>query len=292
VSVGFVVSLGYRNPHLAPFAEFQRFKHHPVVADVLRGGRRVAYGARAVTKGGLMSLPELVFPGGLLVGCDAGLLNGAKIKGTHTAMQSGLLAAEALFEALAAGDTGGHVLDGYPERVRRSWLWSELRAARNFSAGFSRFGRLRGAALAFVEQNVLRGRAPWTLRDPEPDRAKLRPAAACRRIDYPRPDGVLSFDRLSSVHLANVRHDEDQPSHLLLADPKAPIDKNLPRFDEPAQRYCPAAVYEVVAEPTGPRFHINATNCIHCKACDIKDPAGNITWVPPEGGSGPAYSQM
>jgi len=292
VSVGFVVSLGYRNPHLSPFHEFQRFKHHPVVADVLRGGRRIGYGARAVNKGGLCSLPELAFPGGLLVGCEAGFLNGARIKGTHTAMKSGLLAAEAVFDALAAGDQGGGVLTAYPERVRHSWLWTELRAARNFSAGFSRFGRLGGAALAFVEQNVLRGRVPWTLRDREPDRLRLRSAAAARPIDYPRPDGVLSFDRPSSVHLCNVRHDEDQPCHLLLADPRVPIEHNLRRFDEPAQRYCPAGVYEVVDEPAGPRFQINAGNCIHCKACDIKDPVANITWVPPEGGSGPTYSGM
>ena len=292
VSVGLVVSLGYRNPHLAPFAEFQRFKHHPLIADVLRGGRRIAYGARAVNKGGLSSLPELVFPGGLLVGCEAGFLNGAKIKGTHTAMKSGLLAAEAVFEALAAGDPGGGVLTSYTERVRSSWIWPELRAARNFSAGFSRFGRLGGAALAFVEQNVLRGRVPWTLRDREHDRLKLRPAAQAPRIDYPRPDGVLSFDRPSSVHLSNVRHDEDQPCHLRLADPRVPIEHNLRRFDEPAQRYCPAGVYEVVDEPAGPRFQINAANCIHCKACDIKDPVANITWVPPEGGSGPVYSGM
>ena len=292
VSVGLVVSLGYRNPHLAPFTEFQRFKHHPIVADVLRGGRRVAYGARAVTKGGLKSLPELVFPGGLLVGCEAGFLNNAKIKGTHTAMKSGMLAAEAVFDALAAGDPGGRILADYPERVRGSWLWTELYAARNFSAGFSRFGRFGGAALAFLEQNLLRGRAPWTLRDREPDRMKLRPAAAARRIDYPRPDGVLSFDRLSSVHLANIRHDEDQPCHLLLADPRVPLEQNLPRYDEPAQRYCPAGVYEVVNDGAGARFQINAANCIHCKACDIKDPAANITWVPPEGGSGPVYTAM
>lgn len=292
VSVGFVVSLGYTNPYLDPFAEFQRFKHHPVVAEALHGGRRIAYGARAVNKGGLASLPELAFPGGLLAGCDAGFLNGAKIKGTHTAMKSGLLAAEAVFDALAAGDPGGRVLRGYAERVEASWLGAELRSARNFSAGFSRFGRVGGAALAFIEQNLLSGRAPWTLRDRTPDRAKLRPAAAAPRIDYPPPDRLLSFDRPSSVHLANVRHDEDQPCHLLLADPNAPIEKNLPQFDEPAQRYCPAGVYEIDREAGGPRFQINAANCIHCKACDIKDPAGNITWVPPEGGSGPAYSGM
>ncbi len=292
VSVGLIVSLGYRNPHLAPFAEFQRFKHHPLIATTLQGGRRIGYGARAVNKGGLHAIPELVFPGGVLVGCEAGFLDGAKMKGTHTAMKSGLLAAEAVFEALAAGDPGGGVLTGFEQRVRRSWLWTELSAARNFGAGFSRFGRFGGAALAFVEQNLLRGRAPWTLRDPVPDRARLVRADAAPRIEYPPPDGVLSFDRLSSVHLANVHHDDDQPVHLRLVDPRTPIAKNLPRFDEPAQRYCPAGVYEIVVEAAGPRFQINAGNCIHCKACDIKDPAGNIIWVAPEGGSGPLYTRM
>lgn len=293
VSVGFIVSLGYSNPHLSPFDEFQRFKRHPAIEAVLRGGRRIAYGARAVNKGGLASVPRLAFPGGLLVGCDAGFLNGARIKGTHTAMKSGMLAADAVHEALAAGDTGGGVLETYEERVRHSWLWEELYAARNFSAGFSRFGRLPGAALAFVEHNLLRGRAPWTLRDKVPDHARLRRADAAPHIDYPRPDGALSFDRMSSVFLASTRHDEDQPCHLLLADPQVPITRNLPEYDEPAQRYCPAGVYEVIRDAAGEaRFQINAANCIHCKACEIKDPAQNVTWVPPEGGSGPQYSAM
>lgn len=292
VSVGFVVSLGYRNPHLSPFEEFQRFKRHPAIEAVVRGGRRIAYGARVVNKGGIASLPRLAFPGGLLVGCEAGFLNGAKIKGTHTAMKSGMLAAEVVDEAVAAGDAG-RTLETYEERIRASWLWSELRAARNFSAGFSRFGRIPGAALAFVEHNVLRGRAPWTLRDPVPDHARLVTAGAAPRIDYPRPDGTVSFDRISSVFLASTSHDEDQPCHLRLADPNVPIEQNLPRFDEPAQRYCPAGVYEVVRAPDGSAaFRINAANCIHCKACEIKDPAQNIEWLPPEGGSGPNYSAM
>ncbi len=293
VSVGFVVSLGYRNPHLSPFDEFQRFKRHPAIEPVLRGGRRIAYGARALNKGGLASLPRLAFPGGLLVGCAAGFLNGARLKGIHTAMKSGMVAAEAVHEALAAGDPGNGVLETFPERVRGSWLWDELLAARNFSAGFSRFGRLPGAALAFVEHNVLQGHAPWTLRDPVPDHARLVPARAAPRIRYPRPDGTVAFDRLSSVYLAGVRHDEDQPCHLELADPAVPIERNLPEFDEPAERYCPAGVYEIVRERDGrARFQINAANCIHCKACEIKDPARNITWTAPEGGSGPGYSAM
>jgi electron-transferring-flavoprotein dehydrogenase len=293
VSVGFVVSLAYRNPHLSPFEEFQRFKHHPSIERVLRGGRRVAYGARSVNKGGLASLPRLVFPGGMLVGCEAGFLNGAKIKGTHTAMKSGLLAAEAVFDALAAGDAGRGILGAFEERVRHSWLWAELRAARNFSAGIARLGRVPGAALAFAEHNLLRGRAPWTLRDGVPDHATLRRADSAPPISYPRPDGVISFDCMSSVHLANTRHDEDQPCHLVLADPHLPVEQNLPAYDEPAQRYCPAGVYEIVADEAGaPSFRINASNCVHCKACDIKDPAQNIKWVPPEGGSGPHYSAM
>jgi electron-transferring-flavoprotein dehydrogenase len=293
VSVGFVVSLGYRNPHLNPFAEFQRWKHHPVIERVLRGGRRIAYGARAVNKGGIASLPELVVPGGLLVGCEAGFLNGAKIKGSHTAIKTGMLAAESVFAALARGDGGGHELHEYTHTVRASWVWEELHRSRNFSAGFAKLGRLGGAALAFVEHNLLGGRTPLTLRDREPDHARLVPAADAARIEYPAPDGVVSFDRLSSVHLANTQHDEDQPVHLLLDDATIPIERNLPTYDEPAQRYCPAAVYEIVTDATGaPRFKINAANCVHCKACDIKDPAQNITWLPPEGGSGPAYSAM
>ncbi|MBN1239329.1 MAG: electron transfer flavoprotein-ubiquinone oxidoreductase [Gammaproteobacteria bacterium] len=293
VSIGFVVSLGYRNPHLNPFAEFQRWKHHRAIEPVLRGGKRIAYGARAVNKGGLASLSELVVPGGLLVGCEAGFLNGAKIKGTHTALKTGMLAAEAIFAALARGDGGGHELHEYTRSVRASWVWDELHRARNFSAGFAKLGRLGGAALAFVEHNLLGGRTPLTLHDRVPDHAKLAHAADAPVIAYPAPDGVISFDRLSSVYLANTQHDEDQPVHLVLGDPELPIERNLPLYAEPAQRYCPAAVYEIVTEADGsPRFRINAANCVHCKACDIKDPAQNITWVPPEGGSGPTYSAM
>ena len=293
VYVGLVVGLGYRNPHLDPFAEFQRWKRHPAISGVLLGGRRIAYAARAVNKGGLPSLPKLVVPGGVLVGCDAGFLNPAKIKGSHTAMKTGMLAAEAIFAALGRdGAAADAELASYPERVRASWVWDELFRGRNFSAGVARFGPLVGGALAFFEQNVLRGRAPWTLHNRTPDHARLRPAAAAARPHYPRPDGVLTFDRASSVYLASTAHDENQPNHLRLADASVPIAVNLPRFDEPAQRYCPAGVYEVVGEGSDKKFQINAQNCVHCKTCDIKDPAQNITWVPPEGGAGPNYSGM
>jgi electron-transferring-flavoprotein dehydrogenase len=294
VYAGFIVSLGYRNPHLDPFAEFQRWKQHPRVRAVLAGGQRIAYGARAVNKGGLTSLPKLSFPGGVLVGCDAGFLNPAKIKGSHTAMKSGMLAAETIFAALGHDASAGDAeLARYDERVRESWLWDELHFGRNFTAGLAKLGIYVGGALAFVEQNVLRGRAPWTLRNRAPDHARLRDAAVAEIPQYPKPDGVVSFDRASSVFLSSTAHEEDQPNHLKLADPSIPIAVNLPWFDEPAQRYCPAGVYEVVDGPDGaPRFQINATNCVHCKTCDIKDPAQNITWVPPEGGGGPSYSGM
>jgi electron-transferring-flavoprotein dehydrogenase len=290
VFVGLVIALSYRNPYLDPFEEFQRWKHHPVIREVLAGGERIAYGARAVNKGGWYSLPKLVVPGGLLVGCEAGFLNGAKVKGAHTAIKSGMLAAETIYEALATGDQGGRELASYPERVQASWVGEELTTARNFSAGLTRLGAFAGGALAFLEHNVLRGRSPFTLRNPVPDHARLVRAADAAPIDYPKPDGVLSFDRLSSVFLSNTAHEENQPCHLRLADPAVPIAANLPQFAEPAQRYCPAAVYEVVRDPAGqPQFRINAVNCVHCKTCDIKDPAQNITWVPPEGGGGPNY---
>jgi electron-transferring-flavoprotein dehydrogenase len=293
VSVGFVVALNYRNPYLDPFREFQRWKQHPAVARVLDGGRRVEYGARAVNKGGYSSLPKLVVPGGLLVGCEAGFLNPARIKGSHTAMKTGQLAAEAVFAALASNGEGGLELTGYAEAVEASWVAEELYAARNFSAGMSRYGRLGGAALAFIEHNLLRGRVPFTLRNAQPDHATLRRAAEASAPQYPPPDGRLSFDRASSVYLSSTAHEEDQPCHLLLGDPSLPIEQNLPLYDEPAQRYCPAGVYEVVPSAEGvPRLQINAANCLHCKACDIKDPAENITWVPPEGGGGPNYSAM
>ena len=291
VYLGLIVGLGYRNPHLDPFAEFQRWKEHPVVRDVLAGGKRIAYGARAVNKGGLQSLPRLVVSGGVLVGCEAGFLNPAKIKGSHTAMKTGMLAAETIFAALGGG--GDAELARYPERVRGSWVWDELARGRNFSPGIAKLGTFLGGALGFVEQNLLGGRAPWTLRNRVPDHARLELAAAAPRIAYAKPGGATPFDRASSVYLASTAHEENQPNHLLLADPSVPIAVNLPRFDEPAQRYCPAGVYEVVREAgAAPRFQINAANCVHCKTCDIKDPTQNITWVPPEGGAGPNYSGM
>ena len=291
VSLGIIVDLAYRNPHLSPFDELQRLKHHPLFADVLRGGRRVAYGARAVVKGGLQALPKLTVPGAVIVGDDAGFLNMLKIKGTHTAMKSGMLAAEAVFDALQRGDANT-ALDDFRGRVDDSWLGRELRQVRNVGPALHRFGTLFGMAYTFVDQKIARGRMPFTLRDSLPDHDKLLPAAKARPIHYPKPDGVLSFDKLSSVFLSNTNHEEDQPCHLTLADADLPIRDNLPLYDEPAQRYCPAGVYEVVDEADGPRFQINAQNCVHCKTCDIKDPAQNINWVTPEGAGGPNYGNM
>ena len=292
VFLGQIVALGYRNPHLSPFHEFQRWKQHPVIRRVLAGGKRIAYGARAVNKGGLQSLPKLAVPGGLLTGCDAGFLNGVKIKGSHTALKSGMLAAETVWKALAAGDEGRQELTGYEEAVRESWIWDELHRARNVGPALHRFGTFLGAGFTWLDQNLFRGRLPFTLHHRVPDHATLLPAADAPRIDYPKPDGEISFDRLSSVFLSSTNHEEDQPSHLKLIDPDVPIAENLPRYDEPAQRYCPAAVYEVVEEEGEPRFRINAQNCVHCKTCDIKDPAQNIVWDVPEGGGGPNYPGM
>ncbi|HEY7672497.1 MAG TPA: electron transfer flavoprotein-ubiquinone oxidoreductase [Gammaproteobacteria bacterium] len=292
VALGFIVALNYRNPHLDPFAEFQRWKQHPEIRRVIEGGRRVGYGARALNKGGLLSLPRLTFPGGLMVGCEAGFLNGAKLKGTHTAMKSGMLAAEAVFDALARGAHGAD-LTQYAEQLRASWVFAELYTARNFSAGITKLGTRLGAALAFIEHNLLRGRMSLTLRNPEPDHARLHAAADAKPIEYAPPDGVVTFDRLSSVYLASTEHDEDQPCHLELRDPTVPLAHNLPKYGEPAQWYCPAAVYEIATDAAGaPMFRINAANCIHCKTCEIKDPAQNIKWIPPEGGSGPNYVDM
>jgi len=293
VYLGFIVSLGYKNPHLDPFEEFQRWKHHPAIRRYLEGGERIAYGARAVNKGGLQSLPRLVFPGGLLAGCEAGFLNGVKIKGTHTAMKTGMLAAEAIHEALTAVGDPPAVLTGYETRVRRSWVHEELYRARNFGPGQKRFGTLLGAAFTFLDQNIFRGKLPFTLHNRQPDHEALQRAEIAPRIEYPKPDGRISFDRASSVFLSSTTHEEDQPCHLRLLDSKIPIARNLPLYDEPAQRYCPAGVYEVVADGTGAlRLQINAANCVHCKTCDIKDPAQNIDWTVPEGGSGPNYSGM
>ncbi|NKF24723.1 electron transfer flavoprotein-ubiquinone oxidoreductase [Solimonas marina] len=292
ILVGLIVDLAYSNPYLSPFDEFQRFKHHPVIKQYLDGGKRLAYGARAIVKGGINSLPKLVFPGGALVGDDAGMLNFAKIKGNHTAMKSGMLAAEAIAEKLAAGSEGGDVLDNYPAMFKDSWLYDELYRARNFGPAMHKFGTLVGAGLNYIDQNWFGGKAPWTLHDRVPDHTTLKLAADSQKIDYPKPDGKLSFDKLSSVFLSSTNHEEDQPVHLQLKDPSVPIAKNLPMYDEPAQRYCPAGVYEVVGDGDAKRFQINAQNCVHCKTCDIKDPAQNINWVAPEGGGGPNYANM
>ncbi|MCC6077264.1 electron transfer flavoprotein-ubiquinone oxidoreductase [Pseudomonas sp. GCM10022188] len=293
VVVGLIVDLSYSNPHLSPFDEFQRYKHHPVIKQYLEGGKRISYGARAICKGGLNSLPKMVFPGGALIGCDAGTLNFAKIKGSHTAMKSGMLAAEAIVEALAVGREGGDELHNYVKAFEDSWLYDELYRSRNFGAAMHKFGAILGGAFNFVDQNLFGGKIPLTLHDNKPDHACLKPAAQSPKIDYPKPDGKLSFDKLSSVFLSNTNHEEDQPCHLQLIDPNIPLARNLPLYDEPAQRYCPAGVYEIVTLESGEKkFQINAQNCVHCKTCDIKDPAQNINWVAPEGTGGPNYPNM
>lgn len=293
VVVGLIVDLSYSNPYLSPFDEFQRYKHHPVVSQYLEGGTRVAYGARAIAKGGLNSLPKMVFPGGALIGCDLGTLNFAKIKGNHTAMKSGMLAAEAAADAVFAGREGGDELTAYVDAFKSSWLYEDLFTSRNFGPAIHKFGALLGGAFNYVDQNIFGGKLPFTLRDTTPDYAKLKPAAESNKIAYPKPDGKLSFDKLSSVFLSNTNHEEIQPCHLKLADASIPLAKNLPMYDEPAQRYCPAGVYEIVTQESGDKkFQINAQNCVHCKTCDIKDPAQNITWVAPEGTGGPNYPNM
>ncbi|MCP5150123.1 MAG: electron transfer flavoprotein-ubiquinone oxidoreductase [Ectothiorhodospiraceae bacterium] len=290
VAVGFVVGLDYRNPHLSPFDEMQRFKTHPAIRPVFEGGRRVSYGARALSEGGFQSLPKLTFPGGLLVGDTAGFLNVPKIKGTHTAMKSGAVAAEAVFAALGE-DAPPREVTRYPEQLRESWLWEELRASRNIRPGF-RWGLWAGILHAGIDTYLFRGRAPWTLRN-HPDHTQLAKASACPRIEYPKPDGVVSFDKLSSVFLSATNHEEDQPVHLTLKDASVPVRVNLAEYDAPEQRYCPAGVYEIVREDgSEPRLQINAQNCVHCKTCDIKDPTQNIVWVAPEGGGGPNYPNM
>ena len=292
VSLGLIVDLGYSNPHISPFDEFQKYKQHPVIRQYLEGGKRLSYGARAIIKGGLNSLPKMTFPGGLLIGCNAGTLNAAKIKGSHTAMWSGILAAESLFEALGADNPAAEVSE-YTARFKSSNLYRELHQTRNFSAGFHKFGFWLGSALAFIEQNIFFGKFPLTVHDKSEDHAQLKLASDSPRIDYPKPDGVITFDKLSSVFLSNTNHAEDQPCHLRLANVFVPLEVNLPKYDEPAQRYCPAGVYEIVEEAEGGRrLQINSQNCVHCKTCDIKDPSQNITWVVPEGGGGPSYPGM
>lgn len=289
VSLGLITDLNYANPWLSPFEELQRFKQHPLIRPVLEGGCRLEYSARAINKGGFQAIPRLSFPGGLLSGCDAGFMNYPKIKGNHTAMKTGMLAAETIFAALQRGSPGGEDLVDIENRLRQSWVYDELFKARNVAPAMHRFGMLLGSVFSFIDYGLLKGKMPITLKDDQPDHACLKPADQCQPITYPKPDGVISFDRLSSVYLANLQHEENQPCHLTLADPQLPLQQNLPQFAEPAQRYCPAAVYEMVAENGTQVFRINSQNCVHCKTCDIKDPAQNITWVTPEGGSGPTY---
>ena len=292
VVVGLIIDLNYSNPHLSPYDEFQRMKHHPEFAKVLEGGRRISYGARAISKGGLNSLPKMSMPGGLLVGCDAGTLNFAKIKGTHTAMKSGMVAAEVLFEQLKNDGEAGRDLTQFNDAFRESWAGQELHESRNFGPAMHKYGMIAGGAFNYIDQKFMKGKLSFTLHDTTPDYATMKPAAECRKIDYIKPDGKLSFDKLSSVFLTNTFHEENQPCHLHLADASVPVEKNLATYDAPEQRYCPAGVYEIINESTTPELQINSQNCIHCKTCDIKDPSQNITWVTPEGGGGPSYPNM
>jgi electron-transferring-flavoprotein dehydrogenase len=290
VSLGLVVGLGYTNPYLEPFQEFQRYKTHPTIRAFLEGGKRVAYGARAINASGLQSLPKLAFPGGALIGCDAGLLNAPRIKGSHAAIKSGMLAADAAFDAVASGRSGDE-LAAYPAAFETSWLHDELHRARNFKPYLDK-GLLTGAVLWGIDQIVFRGKAPWTLHRSQADHEKLKPAAECAPIEYPRPDGKITFDKLSSVFLSNTNHEENQPAHLRLKDASVPVAINLARYAGPEARYCPAAVYEFVKVDGSDKLQINFQNCVHCKTCDIKDPTQNIVWVTPEGGGGPNYVGM
>ncbi len=292
VAVGLIVDLNYQNPWLSPFDEFQRLKHHPVIASTLGAGKRLAYGARAICKGGLNSLPRMSMPGGLLVGCDAGTLNFAKIKGTHTAMKSGMVAAETLFAALTNEGAAGKDLQQFDEHFRQSWAGEEIYRSRNFGPALHKFGLYLGSAFNYLDQGLCHGRLPFTLHDTQPDHCALKPASQCQQISYPKPDGVLSFDRLSSVFVSNTHHGEDQPCHLTLKDDTLPIRRNLQDYAGPEQRYCPAGVYEFIEADGKQTLQINAQNCVHCKTCDIKDPGQNIVWVTPEGGGGPHYPNM
>ncbi len=291
VAVGMVVGLDYANPWISPFEEFQRYKTHPSIRGTFEGAKRIAYGARAITAGGLLSLPKLVFPGGALVGCEAGFLNASRIKGSHAAIKSGMMAAEAAFDALVA-ERSHDELPAYPAAFEGSWLHAELNRARNFKQWFKK-GRSVGTLMTGIEQWLLKGNMPWTIHRTKPDHACLQPAALCQKINYPKPDGVLTFDRLSSVFISNTNHEENQPIHLTLKDPTVPVSVNLAVYGGPEARYCPAGVYEYVKEDNGQdRLQINAQNCVHCKTCDIKDPTQNIVWVTPQGGEGPVYSGM
>ncbi|XQW86953.1 electron transfer flavoprotein-ubiquinone oxidoreductase [Thalassotalea piscium] len=296
VTVGLIVDLNYENPYLSPFDEFQKLKHHPVLKQYLDGGQRISYGARAIAKGGFNALPKMTFPGGLLIGCEAGTLNFAKIKGSHTAMKSGMLAAEEIFAALERAHKNNTLpekeLVNYKKSFESSWLFEELYRSRNFGPAMHKYGAVLGGGFNFIDQNICQGKLPFTLRDNKADHEQLKPANQFSPIDYPKPDGKLSFDKLSSVFVSNTNHGEDQPCHLKLKDSDIPLKHNLSIYQEPAQRYCPAGVYEIIVEDDTPRFQINSQNCLHCKTCDIKDPAQNITWVTPEGMGGPNYPNM
>jgi len=292
VAVGFVIGLDYQNPHMSPFEEFQRFKLHPKIKSTFEGGRRIAYGARALNEGGMQCLPKLTFPGGVLIGCEAGTLNMPKIKGSHTAMKSGMLAAEAAAAALGTDDPSSELV-GYAEAFNKSWVQKELHAARNVRPAF-KWGLMMGTLATGIDQVLFRGKAPWTLKHAHADNETLMKAADAKPIDYPKPDGKISFDKLSSVFISNTNHEENQPVHLKLADESVAVDHNLALYDAPEERYCPAGVYEIMRDDDGsnPRLQINAQNCVHCKTCDIKDPKQNITWVTPQGGGGPNYPNM
>lgn len=294
VAVGLITDLNYSNAYLSPYEEFQRFKHHPVVSEILTGGQRLSYGARAITKGGLSSLPCQQFSGGLLIGCDAGTLNVAKIKGSHTAMKSGMIAAQAIFEQIQSSTPQPEA--DYYAHFESSWLYEELSSTRNFGAGIHKFGSLAGGALATFEHNLwprlFDQPVPWTVIDSTADHLALKPSSQSKPIHYDKPDGELSFDKPSSLYLSGTQHEENQPCHLKLIDPDLPISTHLKQFDEPSQRYCPAGVYEIVNVNGAVQLQINAANCLHCKTCDIKDPSQNIEWQPPEGGGGPSYQNM
>lgn len=296
VFVGLIVDLNYSNPHLSPFDEFQRYKHHPKISQYLEGGKRVSYGARAMAKGGFNSLPKMTMPGALLVGCDAGTINFAKIKGNHTAMKSGMLAAEAIIETLITSkgicEEGKQDITLYTDKFKNSWLYEELYNTRNFGPAMHKFGTMLGGVYNTIDQNFFGGKLPFNFKDDTLDYAQLKLASQVPVINYPKPDNKLSFDKLSSVFLSNTNHEEEQPCHLKLGDSSIPINVNLVKFNEPAQLYCPAGVYEVEKTVEGDKFVINAQNCIHCKTCDIKDPSQNITWVTPEGTGGPNYPNM
>jgi electron-transferring-flavoprotein dehydrogenase len=292
VFVGLIIDLNYSNPHLSPFEEFQRYKHHPKIKQYLEGAKRVSYGARALAKGGYNSLPKMTMPGGLLVGCDAGTINFAKIKGNHTAMKTGMLAAEAIVDAFVDGDEGQKDLTKFTDLFESSWLFDELYRTRNFGPAMHKFGTFWGGVFNTIDQNIFNGKMPVNFKDDRLDHEQLKDASEVAVIQYAKPDGVLSFDRLSSVFLSNTNHEEEQPCHLKLADASIPLSVNMSKYAEPAQRYCPAGVYEVQETEEGQKFVINAQNCIHCKTCDIKDPSQNITWVTPEGTGGPNYPNM